>query len=84
MRAVVLALIVTTACHTTVRSRTTPAGLVEEDGACASEDVGPHEACEERDRFDESKTVLVVAATFAALLAVVAGVQYLDNNCPIC
>jgi len=76
MRAVVLALLVTTACHTTVRSRSTSAGIVEEDGRCVSEDVGPHEACEERMRFDESKTVLVFAAAVAAIIAGAAGISY--------
>jgi len=76
MRAVVLALIVTAACHTTVRSRTTPSGLVEEEGACTSEDIGPQEACEERDQFDESKTVVVVATIVAAIIAASAGIGY--------
>ena len=77
MRSVVLSLlVVTSACHTTVRSRTTLDGIVEEQGTCVSEDVGPHEACEERAQFDEAKTVLVVAAVVAAVLAAVAGAGY--------
>lgn len=77
MRSVVLALlVVTTACHTTMRSRTTPEGVVEEEGTCVAEDVGPHEACEERARFDESRTVLIVAAVVATLLAGAVGVGY--------
>ena len=69
MRAVVLALLLTTACHTTMRSRMTTTGFVEEAGTCTDEDVGPHDACEERDEFDESRTVLVVALAVAAVIA---------------
>ena len=76
MRAVVLALLVTTACHTTMRSRMTPLGFVEEAGACDDDDVGPHDACEERAEFDESRTVLVVAAAVAAIIAASAAVTY--------
>jgi hypothetical protein len=71
-RAVGLALLVTAACHTTMRSRTTPAGnFVEEEGTCLLEDVGPQERCTEEERFDEKNTVLVGAAVVVAL--VVAG-----------
>jgi hypothetical protein len=76
MRAVILALLVTTACHTTVRSRMTPTGFVEESGACDDEDVGPHDACEERAEFDESRTVLIVAAAVAAIIAGSAAVAH--------
>jgi hypothetical protein len=77
MRSIVLSLlVVTSACHTTMRSRTTLDGVVEEEGTCVAEDVGPHEACEERAQFDESKTVLVVATVVAVVLAAVAGVGY--------
>jgi hypothetical protein len=80
MRAVVLALLVTTACHTTMRSRTTIGGIVEEEGTCESEDVGPHEACREESKFDESKTVLVFATAVAVIVAAVAGASYFGNN----
>ena len=69
MRAVVLALLLTTACHTTVRSRMTPTGFVEEAGACTDEEVGPHDACEDRHEFDENRTVLVVALAVVAIIA---------------
>jgi hypothetical protein len=77
MRSLVLALlVVTTACHTTMRTRTTWEGVVTEQGACVAEDVGPHEACEEHAQFDESRTVLIVAAVVAAVLAGAVGVGY--------
>ena len=76
MRAVVLALLVSTACHTTVRSRMTSTGFVEETGACDEEDVGPHDACEERAQFNETKTVLVVLGAIAAVIAASAAVTY--------
>lgn len=76
MRTVVFALLVTTACHTTMRSRMTSTGFVEEAGACDEEDVGPHDACEERAELDESRTVLVVAAAIAAIIAASAAVTY--------
>jgi hypothetical protein len=80
MRCLVLALLVTTACHTTVRSRSTSAGLVEEHGSCASEDIGPHERCDDRETFDESRTVLVVAAVIALVVTASAGIAYIDDR----
>jgi hypothetical protein len=84
MRAIVLALLVTTACHTTVRSRTTASGILEEEGSCVSDDIGPHERCHEREAFDESRTVLVVAAAIALIVAASAGIGYLDDHCQNC
>ena len=78
MRAAVLALLVTTACTTTIRARTTPAGVLEEEGTCDSEDVGPHEECHEESKFDESRTVLLVAGTVALVVAAIAGASYFD------
>lgn len=79
MRTVVLALLVTAACHTTVRSRTTPGGIFEEAGSCVSEDIGPQEQCVEREQFDESKTVLVVASAIALIVAASAGIGYVGE-----
>ena len=84
MRAILLALLVTTACHSTVRSRTTAMGIVEEEGSCVSDDIGPHERCDERETFDESRTVLVVAAALALIVAASAGIGYLDDHCQNC
>jgi hypothetical protein len=69
-RAVLVALLVTAACHSTVRSRTTPDGVVEEKGRCDSEDIGPHEGCTESEKFDETKTIVAAAIVVVLGIAV--------------